>query len=184
MQGTSCQSLPGDCIFVPAGLPHTIGEGVFLVELQEPSDLSGSCWSGPASRWTADARATSGSAWTSRAHGRVAPACQAMSSWSRNGRRGLPPESRPGARTLLPTAASAFFRAERLRPAPAVSLEPAFSILVVVDGDGRLETEGGAATLSRGASLLIPYAAGAGELTGSVDVIRCLPPAPNAGPKP
>jgi mannose-6-phosphate isomerase len=65
-----------------------------------------------------------------------------------------------------------------------VSLEPAFSILVVVDGDGRLETEGGTATLSRGASLLIPYAAGPGELTGSVDVIRCLPPAPTGGPKP
>jgi hypothetical protein len=31
---------PGDVVFVPAGLPHSIGHGVFLVELQEPSDLS------------------------------------------------------------------------------------------------------------------------------------------------
>src|SRR6266540_6522524 len=30
----------GDWVFVPAGLPHAIGEGVFVVELQEPSDLS------------------------------------------------------------------------------------------------------------------------------------------------
>src|SRR5262249_32445380 len=30
----------GDCVFVPAGLPHAIGEGIFLVELQEPTDLS------------------------------------------------------------------------------------------------------------------------------------------------
>src|SRR5207247_9471002 len=30
----------GDSVFVPAGLPHSIGQGVFLVELQEPSDLS------------------------------------------------------------------------------------------------------------------------------------------------
>src|SRR5262249_36649027 len=30
----------GDCVFVPAGLPHAIGEGIFLVELQEPADLS------------------------------------------------------------------------------------------------------------------------------------------------
>ena len=64
-----------------------------------------------------------------------------------------------------------------------MSLEPAFSILVVVDDDGRLETEGGTVTLSRGESLLVPHAAGPGELTGSVDVIRCLPPAPNGDPK-
>ena len=94
------------------------------------------------------------------------------------------PESRPGARTLLPSAARPFFRAERLRPAPAVSLEAAFSILVVVDGDGSLVTEGGTVKLSRGGSLLVPYAAGPGELTGSVDVIRCLPPAAKGDPTP
>ena len=31
---------PGDGILVPAGLVHAIGEGVFLVEVQEPTDLS------------------------------------------------------------------------------------------------------------------------------------------------
>ena len=31
---------PGDEIFVPAGSAHAIGEGILLVELQEPSDLS------------------------------------------------------------------------------------------------------------------------------------------------
>ncbi|MGH3924597.1 MAG: class I mannose-6-phosphate isomerase, partial [Pseudonocardiaceae bacterium] len=30
----------GDTILVPAGVPHSIGEGVFIVELQEPTDLS------------------------------------------------------------------------------------------------------------------------------------------------
>lgn len=174
---------PGDCIFVPAGLPHTIGEGVFLVELQEPSDLSVLLeWTG----FDVDGRREGHlglgldialeSARCTGVPGNELMELQRQTSAA--------PESRPGARTLLPTAASAFFRAERLRPAPAVSLEPAFSILVVVDGDGRLETEGGTATLSRGASLLIPYAAGPGELTGSVDVIRCLPPAPTGGPKP
>ena len=27
---------PGDCVYVPAGTPHAIGEGVFMVEVQEP----------------------------------------------------------------------------------------------------------------------------------------------------
>ena len=31
---------PGDCIFVPHGVLHAIGEGVFLAEVQEPEDLS------------------------------------------------------------------------------------------------------------------------------------------------
>jgi mannose-6-phosphate isomerase len=37
----------GDVVFVPAGLPHAIGAGVLLVELQEPTDLSIVCeWEG------------------------------------------------------------------------------------------------------------------------------------------
>jgi mannose-6-phosphate isomerase len=28
----------GDCLMVPAGVPHAIGAGVFMIELQEPSD--------------------------------------------------------------------------------------------------------------------------------------------------
>ena len=30
----------GDAVFVPAGVPHAIGEGILIVELQEPTDLS------------------------------------------------------------------------------------------------------------------------------------------------
>ena len=31
---------PGDTVFVPAGIPHAVGEGILIVELQEPTDLS------------------------------------------------------------------------------------------------------------------------------------------------
>ena len=31
---------PGDAMLVPAGLPHTVQSGVFVLELQEPTDLS------------------------------------------------------------------------------------------------------------------------------------------------
>ncbi len=30
---------PGDTFLVPGGVPHALGEGVFLIEVQEPSDL-------------------------------------------------------------------------------------------------------------------------------------------------
>jgi mannose-6-phosphate isomerase len=174
---------PGDCLFVPAGLPHAIGRGIFLVELQEPSDLS------VLLEWT-------GFDVDGRRDGHLGLGFDvALQSVRRGALRGdelaelksqttAAPESRPGARMLLPVAASAFFRAERLRPAPAVFIEPAFSILVVVEGDGTLDTEGGKAALSGGASFLVPHAAGPGELTGPVDVIRCLPPAPTGDPTP
>jgi mannose-6-phosphate isomerase len=29
---------PGDCLVVPAGVPHAIGAGILMIELQEPSD--------------------------------------------------------------------------------------------------------------------------------------------------
>jgi len=30
---------PGDVLFIPGGVPHAIGEGIFMVEVMEPSDL-------------------------------------------------------------------------------------------------------------------------------------------------
>ena len=30
---------PGDVLFIPGGMPHAIGEGIFMVEIMEPSDL-------------------------------------------------------------------------------------------------------------------------------------------------
>jgi mannose-6-phosphate isomerase len=173
---------PGDCIFVPAGLPHAIGEGVFLVELQEPSDLSVLLeWTG----FEVDGRRDGhlGLGFDVALENARCSAVRGDELTELKRQTAAAPESRPGARTLLPAAASRFFRAERLHPAPAVSLEPAYSILVVVDGGGRLATEGGTATLWRGESLLVPHAAGPGELTGSVDVIRCLPPAPDGASK-
>jgi mannose-6-phosphate isomerase len=169
---------PGDCIFVPAGVPHAIGEGIFLVEVQEPSDLSVLLeWAGYAVDGAREGHLGIGfdvaldsvrrTAVTDDELGRLATKTDAA------------PQPRPGARSLLPPEASAFFRAERLQPAPAVGLEPAFSILVVVDGEGRLETDGGGTLpLARGDTALIPYAAGSAELRGAVDAIRCLPPVP------
>lgn len=38
---------PGDIVFVPAGVPHAIGAGALIVELQEPTDFSIVCeWKG------------------------------------------------------------------------------------------------------------------------------------------
>jgi mannose-6-phosphate isomerase len=172
---------PGDCFFVPAGLPHAISEGIFLVELQEPSDLTVLLeWTGFDIDGRRDGHLGLGFDVALEGVRRTAVRDDELEELSQ--RTAAAPEIRPGARALLPPAATPFFSAERLRPTAAVSLEPAFSILIVVGGEGRLDSEGGTVTLSRGQSHLVPYAAGPCELTGSVDVIRCLPPAPNGDP--
>jgi mannose-6-phosphate isomerase len=169
----------GDCVFVPAGFPHAIGEGIFLVELQEPTDLSILMeWTGFAIDGKRDGHLGLGFEVALQSARRTAVNGDELAGLRR--RASSAPESAPGRRNLLPASADGFFRAERLSPAPTVTLEPAFSILVVVDGDGELETEDGNATVARGDTLLIPHAAGAAELRGPVDAIRCLPPDPEA----
>ena len=75
-----------------------------------------------------------------------------------------------GGGSLVPPEAERFFRAERIRG--GAWLEPAYSILVVVDGAGRL----GELELQRGDTVLVPFDSGAGELDGDLEAIRCLPP--------
>jgi mannose-6-phosphate isomerase len=169
---------PGDSVFVPAGVPHAIGEGIFLVELQEPSDLSVLLeWSGFEVDGARDGHLGLGFDLALRCVRQATIGADELARLVR--KTAAVPNSGSQVRSLLPPDANAFFRAERLQPRPAVSLEPAFAILVVVDGDGQLETEdGGILRLSRGDTALVPYAAGSTELTGAVDAIRCLPPLP------
>lgn len=169
---------PGDCVFVPAGTPHAIGEGVFLIELQEPSDLSVLLeWTGFEVDGARDGHLGIG---FETALGCVRRAALGGDGLGRLTRAtGAAAPDRPGVRPLLPAESRPFFRAERLRPDPAASLEPSFSILVVLEGEGRLETAtGGTLPLARGDTVLVPHGAGPAELTGAVDAIRCLPPLP------
>jgi mannose-6-phosphate isomerase len=171
---------PGDTVLVPAGIPHAIGEGVFLVELQEPTDFSVLLeWAGFAIDGRADGHLGLGFD--------VALQCLDRSGWPpeelarlQGGRRNSRPV-RPGVDLLLPAEADPFFRAERLAPAAegSVQLEQGYCILVVVDGAGRLETEhGGSVDLRRGDTVLLPFTAGAGAVSGRVEVFRCRPPDP------
>lgn len=169
------QVAPGDCVYVPAGTPHAIGEGLFMVEVQEPSDLGVLLeWRGFVAPESAAMGLDLGIALG--ATRRSAVSRDEIASWTR--RSADAPELRAGARAVVPEEAARFFRAEWLRPDPAVELEPSFAVLVAVAGSGRLATDAGELELERGDTILVPYAAGVGELTGAVEAIRCLPPAP------
>jgi mannose-6-phosphate isomerase len=172
------QVAPGDTVLVPAGTPHAIGEGVLLVELQEPTDFSVLLeWDGFAVDGRRDGHLGLG---FDLALGSLDRAGLGQADLARlRGGRGL---VRPGVEWLLPAEADQFFRAERLRPEPSAPLEAAFSILVVTAGSGRLETGAGALDLARGDTVLVPFAAGPGAVTGDLEAVRCLPPPPEAAP--
>jgi mannose-6-phosphate isomerase len=160
---------PGDVVYVPAGVPHAIGGGLLIAELQEPSDLSILLeWKGFGIDGRNDGhlglgfetalRAADRSAWTPA---RLAATIVRASKGER------PP--------LLPPQAAPFFGGERLRPAPRLELEQAFSILIVLSGSGRIVGADGVLELSAGETLLVPFGAGPTVISGDIDVVRCLP---------
>jgi mannose-6-phosphate isomerase len=152
----------GDSIFVPAGLPHAIGEGILLLELQQPSDLSLLLeWRG-----MSQADAFLG----------LEPAA-GLSALTRS--RVSPPDlehlrERRGA-SLFPPEADRFFRAELI--SGGARLQPSFSVLVCCAGEGVLASESfDPVAVRRGSTILVPFAAGATQLIGSCDAVRCRPP--------
>jgi mannose-6-phosphate isomerase len=161
----------GDAVLVPAGMPHAIGEGVFLVEVQEPEDLSILMeWRGFAIDGEREGHLGLGFDVALEA------ADLAVCSAAQVGR--LVRRAR-GSGPVLPDQASEFFRVDRL--AAGALLAAGFGVLVVTGGRGRLRAEGGqeATPVSAGQTLLVPHAAGSLvlEADGEVDALWCRPPA-------
>ncbi len=161
----------GDTVLCPAGTPHAISEGILVVELQEPADLSIML------EWQ-----HFGLAERDAALG--LPLEEALACIDRNA---CPPErleklhGRPlnsATGSLLPGEADPFFVAERVDTKVGRHLSQSYAVLVVTEGDGHLGTENGASVpVRRGSTVVIPHAAGAAVLTGDIEGVRCLPAA-------
>lgn len=170
---------PGDSLLIPAGVPHAIGPGVTLVELQEPTDFSVLLeWRGYDALRPQDAHLGLGLDLALRSVDRSAWTPQRLA-----GLREVRPGGRDGVTRLFPPAADRFFRAELLDAAAPVPLSAEFGVLVVLAGTGTLSAAGRRLELRRGSVILLPAGAGPATVTGPLRAIRCLPPAPpGAGP--
>jgi mannose-6-phosphate isomerase len=163
----------GDAVFCPAGLPHAIGAGILLVEVQEPTDLSVLLeWTGFDIDGAAVGHLGLGFDEALRCVDRAArsePELRGLAA----GRPGDARTPRPGVERLLPPAADGYFTAERLRPAPDAVLDAAFSVVVVTAGAGELSTgRNQVLDVRAGATLLVPFGAGTCTLRGEVEAVR------------
>jgi mannose-6-phosphate isomerase len=160
----------GDAIYCPPGLPHAIGAGILLVEVQEPTDLSVLLeWTGFDIDGAAEGHLGIGFD--------LALECVDRGGWSAARLEDLAADRdsspRPGVERLLPPAADGYFTAERLRPAPRSGLDPAFSVVVVTAGEGHLTTgDGDRLDVRAGTTLVVPFAAGACTLDGALEAVR------------
>ncbi|CAN5530588.1 class I mannose-6-phosphate isomerase [soil metagenome] len=146
---------PGDCLMVPAGVPHAIGEGIFLMELQQPSD------------WVVRCEFTVGDytlPHEARFMGLELAQCMEIfdfTAYAPDAWRQKPHELARSAghveEDLIESAYSGFFRLRRLhgtREAEFICRNPA--VLIVIAGAGTLRTPETTLNLRRGETVLLP----------------------------
>ena len=164
---------PGDVVYVPPGELHAVGARVFLLELQQPEDLSILLeWHGFALDGARDGHLGLGFDLALQAVTTRGRSTDEVDRWILPAAEGdsiLPPDSEP------------FFRLERREVDGAVTLEPGFAIIVVEDGDVRLSTVSGTSRRARqGSTIAVAHAEGEITATGSGTLLVCRPPTPRA----
>jgi mannose-6-phosphate isomerase len=172
----------GDVWFVPAGTPHAIGAGVFILEVQEPTDFSIVLETGGFPIDRDDANLRLGWDLTLDAIDRGALTDEDLDELRGADR---PVLSGPGWErvALLPPAADPFFRAERIRVGrdaarPSEGDEGVFAVGLMTGGAGTVRTSAGELRVARGDAFAVPAASLASlELVADepLEVIVCRP---------
>lgn len=163
----------GDVVLVPAGVPHAIDAGVFVLELQEPTDLSILLeWEGFAIDGARDGHLGLGFD--------IALGALRLTPLDAEERHTLVRRdalSGGDVRSLFHEVADRWFRATLL-PAAGGALPAGFAVVLVLAGTGTFAASHGETfAVRRGDALVVPWASGAWSLSG-VDAVACRPPAP------
>lgn len=145
--------VPGDSLVVPAGMPHAIGEGVFVAEVQQPTDFSimlewppglpgGELFAGldlPTALQAVNASPSP-------------PA--ALSALRRHVPAGL---YSPEPIEVLAEAASPFFSLQLLRPEGEIQAGPGLAVWLVLEGEGWAREHDGEMELGKGDVFVLPH---------------------------
>jgi mannose-6-phosphate isomerase len=166
----------GDVLFVPAGTLHTIGTGITLIELQEPSDMS------VVLEW----KKYNVSGGEEHLHLGWESALQAVNTQPSEPIHGPARAATPthsAIERLLPEVADPYFRAERVTAAgDELVASASFAVLIATDGEITVSpAQSAPLRLRRGEAALVPHSAGETGFSGNGSLIRCLPPAADSG---
>ena len=159
---------PGDVVYVPPGVLHAIGEGVLLVEVQEPEDLSILVeWAGFDLDGPRDGHLGLGYPLALEAVERRGRGHEEIARLVRPAGAGA---------SVLPVEADPYFRLERVVIDGTAELAPGFAVLVVTGGTLTLETAAGVLDLPRGTTAVAPLSAGPLRVSGHGELLACRPP--------
>ncbi len=179
--------VPGDAWLAPAGVPHTVGAGVFLAKLSEPTDFS--IVAETAGFPIAADAAHLGMGWDVMidAFHRGGLSDDELEALRQN------PEAVPSAAEvehvrLLGADADPYFRAERMTLSGHGTTRPlpwpdTFVVGIVTSGSGSVTSTGGTLRLRAGESFALPAAAATDanlRADEALEVLFCLPPDPDA----
>jgi mannose-6-phosphate isomerase len=165
---------PGDGILVPAGLVHAIGEGVFVVEAQEPTDFS------VVLEWSV----TTSSREDSHLGVGFDTAMQAVTHTALgiSGIEGLRchvarAAEDTAAMRCLPEEADRFFRLHVVAPPrdDACAVEAGYAVALVLEGHGRLASEQGELEVAKGDVLAVPAGFGDWQARGRLRLVVARP---------
>jgi mannose-6-phosphate isomerase len=159
---------PGDGILVPSGLVHAIGAGVFVAEVQEPTDFSILLEWSVTTQSREDSHLGLG---FDRAMAAVSHAALSTSELASLVRRADSDIAAP-LQPCLPAVGDQYFRLHRAGTGAAV---PAgFAVLLVLEGSGHA-TGAGTVALATGEAWVVPAAYGDWTLSGDLTVLVARP---------
>ena len=170
----SLQNFPvkaGDAVLVPAGTPHAIAAGIFVLELQEPTDLSALLeWNDFAVDGSKDGHLGLGfeTVLDALSYEPIENANSLITSERLQGQ-----ENRP----VFTDAANPYFRADFLAGTEG-KIPAGFGIFLTLSGSGSMEFESAPQLeVAKGDAIVIPFAAGSWSIHSASGVI-CRPPLP------
>lgn len=160
---------PHQTVYVPPGMLHAIGEGILIVELQEPEDLSVLLdWKGFAIDGTKDGHLGLGFPTALTAVNRKGKSPEEMAKL-------VTPKDTFG--SVVAPESREYFDLSRVSVSGQRGCSRGFAILVVLEGELQIQMDSGVSLeLQKGNTVIVPYGDGDFVLQGSGDVLIARPP--------
>lgn len=160
---------PHQTVYVPPGVLHAIGEGIFIVEVQEPEDMSILCeWGG----FDIDGKKAGH---LGLGFGTALTAVETKA-WTREEVMSLVTEAN-ASESVFAAQSRGYFHLERVLVRDYSHCRRGFAILIVLDGNVSLKTKSShTLVLKKGSTVVISHEDGEFILEGDADVVVARPP--------